>query len=198
MNYIGKRVSLTVFMLLSLSVLSAYAQDDDLLADAQNPLSDLVSVPVLQEVYYGVGPRNERVYVTTAQPVYPIRLSTDWNLITRALIPFLYVPGRVEGLYMLPEGIEGEAQYGLSDINFTPYFSPAKVGKYYWGIGPSLSLPTATADLLGSGKWSVGASGVILVQTNSWYYGVLYRHLWSVAGKDDRAESIIAPAMDRL
>lgn len=174
---------------LMLMVFPAFAQDDDRLMDkARNPLADMISLPIQNEIYFGVGPDDEEVNVTTIQPVYPINLNEEWNLITRTLAPLVYIPGSVEGLNILPEGISGDTEFGLGDINFTGFFSPSKVGKYIWGIGPSITAPTATDELLGSEKWSAGPSAVILMQTEKWNNGVLVRHLSSFAGKDNRAD----------
>ena len=49
-------------------------------------------------------------------------------------------------------------------------------------------LPTATDDLLGSGKWGAGPTGVALKQSGPWTVGILANHIWSFAGDDDRAD----------
>ena len=56
------------------------------------------------------------------------------------------------------------------------------------GVGPSITVPTATDDSLGSGKWSAGATAVALAQPDWGTYGVLVRQLWSFAGDSDRAD----------
>ena len=55
----------------------------------------------------------------------------------------------------------------------TSFFSPAKAGKVIWGVGPVINLPTASADVLGSGKWSAGASVVLLTTPKPWVFGML-------------------------
>ncbi|MBW2441463.1 MAG: neuromedin U, partial [Deltaproteobacteria bacterium] len=55
-----------------------------------------------------------------------------------------------------------------------------------WGIGPSFTIPTATDKELGSEKWSLGPTGVVLFQPGWGTFGGLVRQLWSVAGDDDR------------
>ena len=57
-----------------------------------------------------------------------------------------------------------------------------------WGIGPSISFPTATDEKLGSEKWSAGPSAVALVTPGPWVVGTLVRQLWSFAGDDDRQD----------
>jgi hypothetical protein len=56
--------------------------------------------------------------------------------------------------------------------------------------------PSASEDQLGSGKWSAGPTGVLLVQPEWGTYGGLVRHLWSFAGDDDRSsvnQTLIEP-----
>jgi aryl-phospho-beta-D-glucosidase BglC (GH1 family) len=49
-------------------------------------------------------------------------------------------------------------------------------------------LPTATDELLGSEKWGLGPTGVVLTQRGPWTYGALANHIWSVGGESDRAD----------
>lgn len=83
-------------------------------------------------------------------------------------------------------GISGAT--GLGDINYSLFFSPAKAGKIIWGLGPSVSLPTATDALLGSEKWSAGPTAVALTQSKSVTVGALLRQIWSFAGASDRSD----------
>ena len=76
----------------------------------------------------------------------------------------------------------------LGDINFTAFFSPAKPGKWIWGVGPVFLLPTATDDVLGTEKWGTGPSAVVLTVQGPWVYGALINQIWSFAGDDDRAD----------
>jgi hypothetical protein len=163
-------------------------KDDSLMEEARNPLADMISLPFQYETYFGIGPDDETAHVMTIQPVYPVNLNDDWNLITRTLLPLLYVPESVAGLNILPQGVGSDTEFGLGDINFTGFFSPARPKGLIWGFGPSINFPTATDELLGSEKWSAGPSAVIIKQTGKWNFGVLYRHLWSFAGEDERAD----------
>src|SRR6185295_18457562 len=89
--------------------------------------------------------------VLNIQPVIPMGISENWNLITRTIVPVVSQPDIAR-----EEGIEN----GLGDLNPTFFFSPSKPGALIWGVGPSLSLPTATNTVLGTGKWSAGPSVV--------------------------------------
>jgi len=187
----GEEMKLICICLIAVMLVAfpVHAQEDDsLMQEARNPLADMISLPIQYETYFGIGPDDEEAHVMTIQPVYPINLNDDWNITTRTLVPLLYVPESVEGLNVLPQGIGGDTEFGLGDINFTAFFSAAKPKGLIWGVGPSVNFPTATDKLLGSEKWSVGPSLVVLKQTGKWNFGVLYRHLWSFAGEDDRAD----------
>lgn len=181
---------LAVIAVLSASGLRVSAQqsEGDLQAAAQNPVANLISVPFQNNTLFGVGPNDEIVNVLNIQPVIPFRLSEDINVITRTIAPLIYVPETVEGLDVLPQGVGEGTSFGLGDINFTAFLSPAKPGKVVWGVGPTITLPTATDSLLGSEKLSLGPSAVLLVQPKPWTIGILARQLWSVAGDSDRAE----------
>ena len=182
-------VVITVIVAVALGIHTmAIAGDGDLREAAQNPVANMISVPFQNNTLFGVGPDDEIVDVLNIQPVIPFHLSSDWNLITRTIAPVIYVPETVEGLDILPRGAGGDTRFGLGDINFTGFLSPAKSGKVIWGVGPSVTLATATDDVLGSEKWSMGPSFVMLATPKPFVIGVLARQLWSFAGKDGRAD----------
>ncbi len=79
-------------------------------------------------------------------------------------------------------------EFGLGDINLTLFLSPAKSGKLIWGLGPIISLPTATDKTLGTDKWAAGPSLVVLTMPGHWVIGALANNLWSFAGDSDRAD----------
>ncbi len=80
------------------------------------------------------GPNDDTVNVLNIQPVIPVMVSEAWNLITRTIVPLMYVPDLVSGLPELPAGITGGDTFGLGDINTTLFFSPAKPGFAIWGV----------------------------------------------------------------
>src|SRR5262245_61725214 len=143
----------------------------DLAKKLNNPLADLVSVPFQANWNMGVGPDDETQWLLNFQPVIPIHLSAKWNLIQRVIVPVLSQPPLVPG---------GETTFGIGDILATSFFSPAQ-SKIIWGVGPALSVPVSTDPALGSQKWSIGPSFVILKQTGPWTFGVLWNQIWSFA-----------------
>jgi len=174
---------LSLVCLASTSMLHA---DDSLAAAAQNPIASMISLPIDTSVDFGAD--NGTAVVANIQPVIPTSLG-EWNLVSRFILPVAYLEGAIGGTSGIPELPPGDSKsvFGLGDINYTGFFSPAKAGKIIWGVGPSVSVPSATDTLLGSGKWSAGPSVVLLTQIKPWSLGILGRQLWSFSGDSDRA-----------
>jgi hypothetical protein len=149
------------------------ASEEDLVMQTQNPVANLTSVPLQNNFNFGTGSKNRTVYVGNVQPVIPIKLGDDWNLITRTIMPIINQPSLFLGT---------SSATGLGDINPTFFFSPAKSGELIWGVGPTFTLPTATDSLLGSGKFSMGPAAVALTMQGHWVVGALANNQWSVAG----------------
>ena len=166
----------------------ALAQDQaDLAKASQNPVAAMISLPFQNNTFFNVGPDDDTANVLNIQPVIPIGIGPV-NLINRTIFPLIYLPDVTAGLAELPEGISGGSTFGLGDINYTGFLSPAQSGDITWGIGPSISFPSATDEKLGSEKWSAGPSAVALVQPGPFVIGTLVRQLWSFAGDDDRQD----------
>lgn len=155
----------------------------DLRSAVQNPISSLISLPFKFTFDYGA-PNGEASFLNI-QPVVPITVG-DWNLVNRAIIPLIDIPGDVTGIPEIPNPTSGNGATGLGDINYSLFLSPVKYKAAIWGIGPSISIPTATDKELGSEKWSLGPTGVILFQPKWGTFGGLARQLWSIAGDSDR------------
>jgi hypothetical protein len=150
---------------------------------AQNPIANLISVPLQENWNFGIGPADRVQNVLNIQPVIPVKLSKDWNLIVRWITPVVYQPITVQP--PTPD-MQTTGVYGLGDMNPSFFLSPAKPGKLIWGVGPTFVLPTATnTTYLGQGKLSLGPSVVLLVQPPHWTIGVLANNVWSVAGHSD-------------
>ena len=151
----------------------------DLAKKLSNPVASLISVPIQTNYDQGFGPADGSRVLTNIQPVYPITLSADWNLISRTILPVTW-----------QEDIAGNSgvQFGLGDVVQSLFLSPAEPGSngVIWGVGPVALLPTATDDLLGSGKFGLGPTAVALKQFGPWTLGFLGNHIWSVAGEGSR------------
>lgn len=162
--------------------LAASAQDADALAkQLANPIASLTSVPFQFTWDEGFGPADDgQRLLLNVQPVIPVSIGDDWNMISRTIVPIVYQDDVVPGT---------NAQFGLGDTTQSLFFSPKAptAGGWTWGVGPALLVPTATEHLLGTDQWAAGPTVVALRQTHAgWTYGVLANHLWSFAGDDAR------------
>lgn len=159
---------------------AAATNSDALRNAAQNPVASLISVPIQENFNFNIGPADRTQNVLNIQPVIPLSISKDWNLIVRWITPVIYQPlpvPQVSGPPMQSTGV-----YGLGDMNPSFFLVPKK-SKIIWGIGPTVVLPTATnTTFLGQGKLSLGPSVVVLVQPPHWTIGFLANNIWSVAG----------------
>jgi len=175
---------LSVYLVMVFAILAhkAWAEGNnaqDLAKAAQNPVADMISLPLQNNTNFGVGPGDDVQNILNIQPVVPLKLNTDWNLITRTVVPVIYQPELLEGY--------GD-EFGLGDINMSLFLSPAKPGKIIWGVGPVFSFPTATGAVLEAKKWSAGPTAVALKIQGPWVVGALANNLWSYAGDDDRKD----------
>ena len=155
---------------------SAGAQQQDaasLAQAAQNPISSLVSVPLQSNTNFDVGPLHKTQEILNIQPVVPVDLGADWNLITRTVVP----------LVSQPASNAGEARTGgLGDIQFSALLSPKQAdGGWVWGAGLIAQLDTATNARLGQGAWGLGPTAVVLNLGRTWVYGALVNNVWSVS-----------------
>ena len=156
--------------------------ENDLAKKLSNPIASLISVPFQFNYDGDIGPvkDGDRFYMNV-QPVVPIALNDDWNLIIRTILPVISQDDIFPG---------AGHQFGIGDITQSFFFSPAQPtsGGLIWGVGLVLQYPVASDDLLGSEKWSAGPTAVALVQRGGWTMGVLANHIWSFAGDDNRSD----------
>ena len=156
-------------------------EEANLAKQLANPVASLISVPFQFNYDQRIGPREEVQRATlNIQPVVPIKLSSDWNLISRTILPVVNAQGAAG---------PGSGQPNFGDTLQSLFLSPARPGPkgVIWGVGPVALVPTATAQLSGLQQWGLGPTGVALVQRGPWTVGALANHLWSVANNGSKA-----------
>ena len=176
------RIAIALSVPLACSTLCAQESADELAKKLSNPVAALISVPLQLNGDFNYGTEDGTRVNLNIQPVIPSSISENWNVITRVIVPITS-----------QNDIAGNSghQFGLGDTTPSFFFSPKAptAGGVVWGVGPAFLLPTATDDLLGTGKWGVGPTAVILKQTaGGWTYGALINQIWSVGGQSDRAD----------
>jgi hypothetical protein len=155
------------------------ASAEELAKKLSNPVASLISVPFQNNTDVGIGEFHGSRNTLNIQPVIPVTLSAKVNLIARVILPFV-TQHDIDG--------EGTQQSGLSDAVASAFLSPSEAKNgLTWGVGPVFLLPIATDDLLGTKKFAVGATALVLKQTHGWTMGALANQLWSVAGDSARS-----------
>ncbi len=141
---------------------------------AQNPVGNLISVPFQNNTNLNYGPEKGTQNILNIQPVVPISVNSEWNVITRTILPVISMPSLGPGIGSLS---------GVGDTVFTAFLSPAKPGKWIWGAGPVVQIPTNSNSELGNKNWGMGPAFVVLHMDHGdpWVYGALVNNIWSVS-----------------
>jgi hypothetical protein len=195
MLVIARTAFRALFCLLFLSPCIIKAQDDkkpatpppaaaneaaELAKKLANPIASLISVPFQNNTFYGIGSMKGTQNVMNFQPVIPIKLNENLNLITRYIIPIV-TQYNITG--------ENQSQSGLGDATVSAFLSPSNTKNgLTWGAGPAFLVPTATNTYLGTGKFGMGPTFVILKQGGGLTYGALANQIWSIGGQQDKPD----------
>ena len=150
----------------------APAKDEDLQKQSQNPIADLVSLPFQSNTNFNSGPFNRTQEVFNIQPVVPMHLGENWNVISRTIVP----------LISQPDPLIDSSTNGIGDITQSLFLSPAHPGELIWGVGPVFTVPSASDPILGTGKVLFGPTAVFLMTPGHWVLGVLLNNQWSIGG----------------
>lgn len=186
-----QRILFTLGLCGIISMCSVVAQDNesDLAKKTQNPISDLISLPFQLNINSGIDNfkpgdgithADDTQWILNIQPVIPVSLNEDWNLINRTILPVISQPDLGPG--------RGD-EFGLGDMTHSMFFSPKESGKLVfeevvWGFGPIFQFPTSTDPSLGAGEWGLGPTVVALTMPGNWVIGALASNVWSL-GNDE-------------
>ena len=175
-----KKATLLLFSFMLMNTLFAQNETEELAKKLANPIASLISLPLQNNIDYGIGNLKGSRYTLNIQPVIPMSLSNDLNLITRVIVPIVS-QYNISGM--------GNHESGLSDVVASAFFSPknSKNG-FTWGAGPVVLLPTGSNDFLTAKKFGVGPTVVALKQMGGWTYGALINQIWSVSGDEKRTD----------
>jgi hypothetical protein len=166
-----------IFVSVLLAASQSSEADTDTASQAkqsQNPIADLISVPFQNNTNLDVGPERSTLNVLNIQPVVPVALGPDWNVITRTILPVISEPALSS---------DQSRTNGIGDLLFSAFFSPRSSQGWIWGMGPAIQAPTHSNTLLGNDKWGLGPTFVVLhlEASSPWVYGVLVNNVWSVS-----------------
>lgn len=178
---INFRMALAALMVLAAVSPALADADTDLAQQLTNPVASLISVPFQGNWNQGIGPAGEgqQAYINV-QPVIPIKLNDDWNLISRTILPIVTQDDIYPG---------AGSQFGLGNTQQSLFFSPARpVHGIIWGAGPIVYLNTASDPLLGPEKWGAGPTVVALTIQGPWTIGILANQIWSFAGDQNQTD----------
>ena len=152
------------------SVESIESEEAKLAKATQNPLAAMYSLPFQNNTTFGIGEFDKTQNVLNIQPVIPIGLGDNINLINRIIIPVVTQPSYSED----------KSSTGIADISYTAWFSPSKASQFTWGVGPVFQIPTgSSADEFGSREFGIGPSVVALTTINKWVAGVVINNVWT-------------------
>ena len=150
---------------------------DALARAAQNPIAAMISVPFQNSTNFNTGPSGHTQNVLNIQPVIPIGLTSEWNLITRTVIPVISQPAAQAG---------EDTTFGLGSVQVSTFLSPAQAGRIIWGVGAVAQAPTRSDPALGSNVWGGGPTAVALMMQGPWVFGGLVNNVWSFSSEDPR------------
>lgn len=174
----GSAWLLPVASLSTVAEAQASSGSEELSRQLNNPVSSLISVPFQENIDFSVGPEKGTRSVLNIQPVVPFEIDKKWSVIVRTIMPVTYQH----------DVVPDSNQFGLGDVTQSFFFSPKPgPGGIIWAVGPVFVYPTATSRFLGGQKWGAGPTAILLKQSGGNTIGILANHVWSVAGKDDRA-----------
>jgi hypothetical protein len=131
------------------------------------------------------GAANGDAGILRLSPLYTFPVFENWKLVHMTIITMADAPS---GTPVFPGSPDSGNNTGLADILHTTFYTPASDGKFLWGLGVMLGMPTATANGLGSKKWTAGPALRATYRTELWNLGIVAGQRWSYAGSGNRPD----------
>jgi hypothetical protein len=152
----------------------------DLAKKLANPIASLISVPLQNNSDFGIGPLEGSRNTINIQPVIPLAINDNINLITRVVLPVIR-QDNITG--------PGETQSGFGDAVVSGFLSPSQsTNGFTWGAGPVFLVPVGNEDL-SLDKFGMGPTAVALKQGGGFTYGALVNQIWA----DDFSQMFLQP-----
>ena len=149
---------------------TAMGADIELAKKSQNPVANMISLPLQFNFNFGMGEYNRSQMVFNIQPVVPLKLNNKINIINRFILPVINQPDVMES---------SGSTFGMGNLNYTAFLTPAAPGALIWGVGPAFSIPTGTSPQLGGKDFGLGPSVVALTMPGHWVLGLIANQIWS-------------------
>ncbi len=144
----------------------------------QNPIGNLYNFPFQNNINFNTGPHDGTQDILNIQPVIPIHVNADWNVITRTILPLVWQPS-LQPAQTVP--------FGTGPTTFSAFLSPHDpINGWLWGVGPVIQVPTISNKTLGSPVWGGGPTGVLVYMKGPWVAGALVNNVWSFGGTSGR------------
>jgi len=188
MQYLTKKSSfltLPLLLLLSSPLFSSDMSNTEIAKASQNPITMIYSLPIQNNTYFGLGDTDEIKNIANFQPVIPMDITDDWDIVWRMIMPVVTTPG-------IPSGFNQDGEVtsfrggttALGDTTLSGFLAPKESGKFIWGAGAIVYVPTATDDTLKTKQWGAGPLFVGLRIDGKWTYGILIMNVWSFGVND--------------
>ena len=146
---------------------------------AQNPLANVISVPLQNNTSFGYGDYDKIGNTLNIQPILPANIGNrDWIMINRFIVP---LPKTVPDL----TSEDGKSTTGLGDMNYTLWFAPPPFGNLTFGFGAVTIWPTGSKDELTTDKFSAGPSVVLVYMVEKYMLAAVISQWWSIRGDPD-------------
>lgn len=148
-----------------------------------NPLSKFWSLIFQENINFNTGDFSDDTYTSNVfnfQPSLPIPVGKKSMLLVRPVFPFLSNPTFDEN------GIKTGNVSGFGDMQVFSLYGPDKKDGLVWGVGLTFTFPTASSEHLGSGKYQMGPSIMLLSMEKKWVLGTIIQHWNSIGGDSFR------------